>query len=371
MGNWYTDGPTLPQSDVSIDKRKKLKRSENGVGLAFWDNFNNETQNITEDGIVDYKYWDENIEYKNDKETDEASFHLNTLTLKRKGKVYPMFNEDFEDNLLQYVTPAVNEVYQTHGSLRFRASEIFHNSKPPIKIKKVIIPRDMDDTYYVGEIDSETKEKHGRGLWVYSDRSLFEGFFKNGMRNGMGRMIYANGDTYQGEYRDDMYHGYGTFISKSGKSCKGYWEFNKLHSKGYECIKGQYWYRGKYKKGVKQGHGHMVWDNKDEYIGEFYNDEIHGKGKLIYQDGHVYDGEFRNGWIHGTGYIKWPDGEKYKGGFEKSKMHGHGAIKYTNKRTYDGTWAYGLKDGKGIISDSDGNTKESVWDKGELVEPDT
>ena len=38
----------------------------------------------------------------------------------------------------------------------------------------------------------------GKGRYVWSDGSIYEGGWENGMANGWGRLIHAHGDVYEG-----------------------------------------------------------------------------------------------------------------------------------------------------------------------------
>ena len=54
---------------------------------------------------------------------------------------------------------------------------------------------------------------------------LYEGYWKNGMKNGYGRYIDNDGDTYEGEWLDDLRHGNGTETSTDGTSYKGEFKY--------------------------------------------------------------------------------------------------------------------------------------------------
>ena len=65
------------------------------------------------------------------------------------------------------------------------------------------------DVVWKGEYSNETGLAHGRGTQI-EGRNLYEGWWKDGMRNGHGRMIWATGEVYEGSWKDDMRDGYGT-----------------------------------------------------------------------------------------------------------------------------------------------------------------
>lgn len=53
-------------------------------------------------------------------------------------------------------------------------------------------------------------DKNGRGTMKFANGDLFEGTFKNGMREGEGYYQYYNGDKYVGYWHMDKKEGKGT-----------------------------------------------------------------------------------------------------------------------------------------------------------------
>ena len=41
-------------------------------------------------------------------------------------------------------------------------------------------------------------QRHGRGVYITSDGSRYDGFWKYDQRNGFGRFVRADGDVYEG-----------------------------------------------------------------------------------------------------------------------------------------------------------------------------
>ena len=63
----------------------------------------------------------------------------------------------------------------------------------------------------------------GQGIYVWAHNGqIYEGYYKNGMRNGRGRYIYQNGNMYEGEWKDDRMHGRGKYITGDGSEFDGY-----------------------------------------------------------------------------------------------------------------------------------------------------
>ena len=75
---------------------------------------------------------------------------------------------------------------------------------------------------YEGEWDLEGR-KDGRGVQIWVDGSLYEGYWHADKANGRGRLIHADGDVYQGEWKDDKAHGFGDYHHTDGARYEGQW----------------------------------------------------------------------------------------------------------------------------------------------------
>ncbi len=68
------------------------------------------------------------------------------------------------------------------------------------------------DEYYEGEVD-ENFHRSGWGLYKYHNDDIFEGEFKNGLRNGIGEYTYKDGWSYKGTWTNDKKSGEGVIVS--------------------------------------------------------------------------------------------------------------------------------------------------------------
>lgn len=59
-----------------------------------------------------------------------------------------------------------------------------------------------DKAKYEGDWDVETNERDGHGIQVFSDGSMYDGAFKQGLAHGKGRLIHAEGDVYEGQWAE-------------------------------------------------------------------------------------------------------------------------------------------------------------------------
>ena len=74
----------------------------------------------------------------------------------------------------------------------------------------------------------------GKGMQIWPDGSMYEGWWQDNKANGRGRLIHADGDVYDGEWLDDMAHGFGVYCHLDGAKYEGYWENDKQHGDGVE-----------------------------------------------------------------------------------------------------------------------------------------
>ena len=81
---------------------------------------------------------------------------------------------------------------------------------------------------YTGQWDKAGR-KEGRGVQVWVDGSMYEGYWKNDKANGKGRLIHADGDIYTGEWKDDKAHGFGIYNHTDGAWYEGNWFEDKQH----------------------------------------------------------------------------------------------------------------------------------------------
>ena len=80
-----------------------------------------------------------------------------------------------------------------------------------------------DNAQYEGEWNVDTDMRHGQGYQIWSDGSIYEGYWKHDKANGRGRLIHADGDIYDGYWKDDKAHGYGQYTHTDGAQYSGHW----------------------------------------------------------------------------------------------------------------------------------------------------
>lgn len=156
---------------------------------------------------------------------------------------------------------------------------------------------------------------NGTGVYVFENKSRYEGEWKNGNQNGKGKYIYSAGDIYDGNWLEGKKHGFGK----------------------YTFLDGSY-YEGSYKNGV--------WD---------------GEGKFVSSDGIIQTGKFNNGKLNGIGTVVYKSGDKYAGNFINNKMEGNGTIYFANGDRFEGQFKDDKRNGPGVKFFSKGGTLKGVW----------
>ena len=233
----------------------------------------------------------------------------------------------------------------------------------------------------MGEYSS--KKKNGKGRLIFSDKSFYEGEFKNdefdgygtyktkkyvyegqflsGKKNGNGKITYfLKNSEYEGQFKKDLKDGFGTEKYSDGSI-----------------------YKGQFKNDLKEGKGKLIIKYKDlntiEYSGEFKNDKLCGKGIINWNNKKQYYGDLDNNEISGFGILK-DDKTKYIGYFKNDKKNGYGAIFYPEELfSIVGCWENDNIEGPAVIfslkennqDDSDEsinyNNKIIIMEKGEII----
>ena len=225
-----------------------------------------------------------------------------------------------------------------------------------------------ESTYYFGQWDTDTSLPEGRGIAVYKDCSVYEGFWKDGKRHGYGRMIFGpSGDIYQGEWINDTTDGcYGYFVKKSGLGIKCDWNHSKPHGEGFESDGKGNWYRGGFSNGMKEGKGKCHFYDGSTYEGDFKESKMDGNGVYTYKDGRKYTGSFMNNQMHGKGVFESKKGQRYEGEYLNGVKEGYGTFDYGDGRVYRGNWKNGKQHGEGVFAEKNGTEKKGTWKDGEF-----
>lgn len=130
---------------------------------------------------------------------------------------------------------------------------------------------------YIGQWSNGKTE--GVGKMIYVDGESLEGIYANG-EPVKAIKHYKNGDIYDGEWREKMRNGYGEYKWIVGDRYVGNWEHGNLH-----------------------GNGTYYWSDKRTYVGNWVNHNQEGFGIFEWPDGHKYEGNWQHGKRHGQGKL--------------------------------------------------------------------
>ena len=84
------------------------------------------------------------------------------------------------------------------------------------------------------------------------------------MREGEGKEETSHG-VYQGSWKDDMKNGHGRLDYKNGDYYEGNWENNEFSGEGEYYQKDNCTYNGEFRFGRYEGQGVMKYTNDDQY----------------------------------------------------------------------------------------------------------
>jgi len=167
-----------------------------------------------------------------------------------------------EDN--NYQNENVQQMRMKLGDFRYTEFEFEKSLGQREKRTAIVL---ANQARYEGEWLVGTDIRQGKGMQVWPDGSMYEGYWKDSKANNKGRLIHADGDVYDGYWQDDKAHGYGVYSHLDGAKYQGDWREDKQHGEGLETWPDGASYRGNYEDGRKHGHGCFTWADKSTYVG--------------------------------------------------------------------------------------------------------
>jgi len=206
------------------------------------------------------------------------------------------------------------------------------------------------DSIYIGNYVN--KKRSGKGKLILADQSYYEGNFKNGEFDGIGFYRTKN-YIYKGQFISGKKHGKGKLEIFSTKTIyEGEFKNDMKDGYGIEKYNDGSIYKGNYAQDLKEGFGELLLKkekNISEYKGEFKNGKIWGKGKFKFDEKKIYDGEWINNEISGFGILT-ENNIKHIGYFSHDKKEGYGASFYIEKKfTIVGKWINDIIEGLVVI----------------------
>ena len=223
-------------------------------------------------------------------------------------------------------------------------------------------------------------------------------------------MLYTDGSLYQGKWSDGLWNGEGLYVN-GNDSVFGTWVGGKVQGDvilrtpqlffegtfidnspvgvGNLALADGSYYSGCWLDGNRQGNGDMVFSNGDSYMGEWAENTFNGFGvyeyaleKATYQGGWVdglqhgqgmynspkfcYNGQWDKGWMDGDGTLVFDNGDKYEGTVHENIIDGIGCYTFANGNRYEGEFVNGKINGLGVFQFKKGDRYEGEFVNGKI-----
>lgn len=172
-------------------------------------------------------------------------------------------------------------------------------------------------------LQAENQVRNGYGRKTYSNGTVYEGEFQEGVADGRGTFYYTNGSVYQGDVKNGSFEGRGTLRYAGGTVYEGTFQNHQFHGRGRICYADGSVYEGTFRNGLQQGRGRYSYVSGTVYEGEFRNGEPCGCGIYLFSNGDRYEGEVQNGKLHGLGCLTYADGTVRRGRFVNDEYKGN------------------------------------------------
>ena len=230
--------------------------------------------------------------------------------------------------------------------------------QPTAKARKLLMATAGITEQMVSDaLQAENQVRNGYGRKTYSNGTVYEGEFQEGVADGRGTFYYTNGSVYQGDVKNGSFEGRGTLRYAGGTVYEGTFQNHQFHGRGCIRFADGAAYEGDFQQGKRQGNGRYVFASGTAYDGEFQDDQFHGRGRICYADGSVYEGTFRNGLQQGRGRYSYASGTVYEGEFRNGEPCGCGIYLFSNGDRYEGEVQNGKLHGRGCLTYADGTVR--------------
>lgn len=264
-------------------------------------------------------------------------------------RIFPgLFNKGVIDLYLKFGEPQLKDFNEKH--LEFRENL-----------------RTLDNNIYTGQVD-DSNRRHGFGILLYNNKSLYIGYFKSSVCKGLGWFYSIEGNLYKGKWADKFLKNEAEIYYADGMVYQGQTAFSSPHGKGVLECPGKWKYTGKFYEGLKHGKGRQKFEDGSIYEGDFHRNKMQGIGKYKKADGSVYEGEMVSNKMNGKGVLIQNSKSRYEGEFLKDTKEGFGEMVYSDNSKYIGYWKNDRPDGIGKEIRPDGLVVEGFWKQGMLME---
>ena len=174
----------------------------------------------------------------------------------------------------KYIEKNLAEQMPIFNSSLFDGKNILRKDKINIKV---------EDGIYAGQINIQTGNLDGKGVFKWKNGKKYIGNWKEGFMHGKGFLFDENNNIiFEGYYLNNKK--YGKFFIKEKEYYEGEFLNDKMEGKGcYHYSNGDTW-EGYFKNNYKNGIGLMTYNNGEIYLYEFENDNYIGSVPLSQEE---------------------------------------------------------------------------------------
>jgi hypothetical protein len=168
----------------------------------------------SENIAVSDDFWTDVSQFETDTEVEDIDVDNEMFTLTLPGKTKNLVDPEMMKSPLKYVSPNVKKLFKKFGPFMYRKSDWNELKLDKTRLATSKLVKYRNSSRYYGQLRKGSEVKEGRGVMVFTDGSLYEGFWKNNKQSGKGRMIYKVDAIYQGNWKSGNHHGLGIYIGK-------------------------------------------------------------------------------------------------------------------------------------------------------------
>lgn len=201
------------------------------------------------------------------------------------------------------------------GKNKIDSSDVFDAAAPSAEGDAIFnnISKSIKTSY-----DKQPKKKIVNGESADGSKWVYEGPMNKGERHGTGVLITEEGTMFRGEFVKGLQKGKGELVDDKSRKA-GVMDDLKLEGLGVERDADGVRYEGEYKAGIYNGQGVMTWPSGNQYEGSYKDGARNGQGTIKLADGAQYTGNWVADKKQGRGTYTWSDGDRFEGEWRDNK----------------------------------------------------
>lgn len=152
---------------------------------------------------------------------DDLQQAINQIKIDIKERLHHYFSPTDHSFALQnyeYLTKtlenkAIVKIYKQLGPFDFYQNgfKVESDEASDMKAMQEKYEKRRSGAMFRGEISQTSGKPEGRGIKIFPNGSIFEGYFSDGHTHGIGRGVTSRGEVYQGFFVMDQMEGIGFF----------------------------------------------------------------------------------------------------------------------------------------------------------------